>query len=144
MKDGLKTVKYLTDDVPFDDNFWLCLTSKMPNPHYLPEICIKFTVINFTVTFEGLEEQMLVDVVLKERREVEEQRIQLSINLANFKGEITKIEKDILATLASSDPDTILDSDTLINILDASKEKAHLIKVQLQEAMIIEENVRQT
>ena len=68
----------------------------------------------------------------------------LSINLANFKGEITKIEKDILATLASSDPDTILDSDTLINILDASKEKAHLIKVQLQEAMIIEENVRQT
>jgi hypothetical protein len=37
------------------------------------------------------------------------------------------IEKEILATLASSDPDTILDSDTLINILEASKDKAQTI-----------------
>lgn len=31
------------------------MTTKMPNPHYIPEICIKVTLINFTVTFEGLE-----------------------------------------------------------------------------------------
>jgi dynein heavy chain len=43
----------------------------MPNPHYLPEVCIKLTIINFTVTFEGLDEQMLVDVVMQEKPEVE-------------------------------------------------------------------------
>jgi len=29
---------------------------KKPNPQYLPEIFIKVTVINFTATFEGLED----------------------------------------------------------------------------------------
>jgi len=36
----------------------------MPNPHYLPEIFIKMTIINFTVTFMGLEDQLLGDVVV--------------------------------------------------------------------------------
>ena len=40
------------------------MTTKMPNPHYLPEIFIKMTIINFTVTFMGLEEQLLGDVVV--------------------------------------------------------------------------------
>jgi len=47
------------------------LTTKIQNPHFLPEICIKLTVINFTVTFAGLEEQMLVDVVKNQVPEVE-------------------------------------------------------------------------
>ena len=35
------------------------MTSKMSNPHYLPEVCIKVTIINFTVTRSGLEDQLL-------------------------------------------------------------------------------------
>ena len=31
----------------------------MSNPHYLPEVCIKVTIINFTVTKSGLEDQLL-------------------------------------------------------------------------------------
>jgi len=40
----------------YDKNFRLYMTTKLPNPHYAPEVCIKVTLINFTVTFEGLEE----------------------------------------------------------------------------------------
>ena len=40
--------------------FKLFMTSKMPNPHYLPEVAIKTTIINFTVTMEGLEDQLCV------------------------------------------------------------------------------------
>lgn len=47
----------------YDDNFRLLITTKLANPHYLPETCIKLGIINFTVTFPGLEEQLLVDVM---------------------------------------------------------------------------------
>jgi dynein heavy chain len=35
------------------------MTTKLSNPHYLPEICIKVTIINFSVTKQGLEDQIL-------------------------------------------------------------------------------------
>jgi hypothetical protein len=49
----------LSTQVDYDDLFKLFMTSKMPNPHYLPEVAIKTTIINFTVTMEGLEDQLL-------------------------------------------------------------------------------------
>jgi len=39
----------------YDEGFKFFMTTKLPNPHYIPEICIKVTLINFTVTFDGLE-----------------------------------------------------------------------------------------
>jgi len=44
----------------------------MPNPAYLPEVFIKVNIINFTVTFEGLEDQLLADVVKNEEPEIEQ------------------------------------------------------------------------
>ena len=58
-------------------DFKFFMTSKIPNPHYIPEISIKTTIINFTVTPQGLEDQLLIEVVRYERIELEETRIQL-------------------------------------------------------------------
>lgn len=52
---GIWQIRLGDSNVDFDDNFNLFMTTKMPNPHYIPEICIKVTLINFTVTFEGLQ-----------------------------------------------------------------------------------------
>lgn len=46
-------------DVDYDKNFRFYMTTKLSNPHYLPEVCIKVTIINFTVTKSGLEDQIL-------------------------------------------------------------------------------------
>jgi dynein heavy chain len=59
-------------NVPYSPEFKLLITTKLANPHYLPEICIKVTLINFTVTPEGLEDQLLVDVVKYEQPELEQ------------------------------------------------------------------------
>lgn len=41
-------------DVDLDNNFKLYMTSKIANPHYLPDVSIKVAIINFTVTKLGL------------------------------------------------------------------------------------------
>ena len=43
-------------DISYSMDFKFFITTKLSNPHYLPEICIKVTLINFTVTIDGLED----------------------------------------------------------------------------------------
>lgn len=66
-------------DVPYSWDFKFMVTTKLANPHYLPEICIKVAIINFTVTPDGLEDQLLVEVVKYERPELEQQKDQLVV-----------------------------------------------------------------
>lgn len=68
MKKGQQWLLRLGDqDVPYNADFKFYLTTKLANPHYIPEICIKTTIINFTVTPKGLEDQLLAEVVRFER-----------------------------------------------------------------------------
>lgn len=39
------------------------MTTKLRNPHYPPEVCVKVSLLNFFVTATGLEEQLLGTVV---------------------------------------------------------------------------------
>ena len=56
---GRLLIRLGDSDIDYDRNFRFYMTSKMANPHYLPEVCIKVTIINFTVTLSGLEDQLL-------------------------------------------------------------------------------------
>lgn len=71
---GIWQVRLGDSNVNYDHNFNFFMTTKMPNPHYIPEICIKVTLINFTVTFEGLQQQLLGDVVIAEKPATEKQK----------------------------------------------------------------------
>ena len=51
MVDGSKVIKLGDKNEDYDDRFRLFMTTKMANPEYKPETCIKVTLINFTVTF---------------------------------------------------------------------------------------------
>lgn len=50
------------------------MTTKLARPHYSPEICVKVTLLNFQVTLEGLDDQMLNIIVKKEEPVKEEQK----------------------------------------------------------------------
>jgi len=52
---GREQITFGDSTIDYDQRFKLYMTTKMPNPHYLPEMFIRVTVINFTVTQEGLE-----------------------------------------------------------------------------------------
>ena len=71
-EEGVMKLNFGDKPLIYDPNFRLLITTKLANPHFLPETCIKLTIINFTVTFDGLDEQMLVDVILNQDAETEE------------------------------------------------------------------------
>ncbi|XP_060697694.1 dynein axonemal heavy chain 6 [Hemiscyllium ocellatum] len=127
-------------DIDYDKNFKFYMTTKMSNPHYLPEVCIKVTIINFTVTKSGLEDQVLSDVVRIEKPELEEQRNQLIVQINADKNQLKAIEDRILKLLFTSEGN-ILDNEELINTLQQSKITSGAIKVRLEEAEATEQKI---
>jgi len=119
-------------DIPYNMDFKFYLTSKLPNPHYLPETCIKVTVINFTVTAQGLEDQLLVDVVRSERPDLEKLKDELIIQIADDKRQLQDLEDKILKLIG--DAQDILEDEELINTLAASKATSEAINQRMGEA----------
>ena len=66
-----------------ESQFKMFLVTKMANPHFLPEVFIRVTVINFTVTEQGLEEQLLTEIVKRENPELENKKKQLILAISN-------------------------------------------------------------
>ncbi|KAJ3183889.1 Dynein heavy chain 6, axonemal [Geranomyces variabilis] len=126
--------------VEYDRNFKLYITTKLSNPHYLPEVCIKVTIINFTVTNVGLEGQLLADVVRLERPELEEQRNSLIVNIAADRKALKDIEERILKLLFNSEGN-ILDDEELINTLNQSKVTSAAIKERVAQAELTEKEI---
>ena len=54
--------------VPYHPDFRFYMTSKLANPHYPPEVSVKVSLLNFFVTSEGLEEQLLDTTVVQVRQ----------------------------------------------------------------------------
>jgi dynein heavy chain len=106
---GIKQIRLGDAQQDYDSEFKMYMTTKMPNPSYPPEVCIKVTLINFTVTFEGLEEQLLGDVVIKEKPQVEAQRDAIVLQMAADKKTLLQIENKILYELTNSTEEQILD-----------------------------------
>ena len=51
------------------------MQTKLANPHYKPEMQAQATLINFTVTKDGLEDQLLAEVVATERPDLERTKV---------------------------------------------------------------------
>ena len=64
---GVWCIKLGDNTIEYSSDFRLYITTKLRNPHYLPELATKVTLLNFMITPEGLTDQLLGIVVAKER-----------------------------------------------------------------------------
>uniref|UniRef100_H0V0D2 Dynein axonemal heavy chain 1 n=1 Tax=Cavia porcellus TaxID=10141 RepID=H0V0D2_CAVPO len=135
------TVLKLGDTViPYHEDFRMYITTKLPNPHYTPEISTKLTLINFTLSPSGLEDQLLGQVVAEERPDLEEAKNQLIISNAKMRQELKDIEDQILYRLSSSEGNPVDDME-LIKVLEASKMKAAEIQAKVKIAEQTEKDI---
>eukprot|EP00736_Rhodelphis_marinus_P007919 Rmarinus@m.2764 len=117
---GALCIRLGDSTIEYSNKFRFYMTTKLRNPHYMPELCVKVALINFMITMDGLEDQLLGYVVAKERPDLEEEKNSLIVQSAENKKQLKEIEDKILYVLTSSEGN-ILDDSQAIEVLSASK-----------------------
>lgn len=95
-------VLYGDKEIDFSPQFTLYLTTKLANPNYSPEIYAKTSIIDFTVTTKGLEDQLLGRVIMREKQELETERAKLLEEINTNKKKMKQLEDDLLQRLTST------------------------------------------
>ncbi|XP_034662377.1 dynein beta chain, ciliary [Drosophila subobscura] len=122
-------------EIEFNANFRLILHTKMANPHYKPEMQAQTTLINFTVTPDGLEEQLLAEVVKIERPDLEQMKTEVTVQQNKFKISLKALEDELLARLASAG-ENVLDDHALVLNLENTKRTVDEIEAKVREARL--------
>lgn len=110
--------------------FRLYMTTKLANPSYTPEIFARTSVIDFTVTMKGLEDQLLGRVILTEKKELETERTNLIKDVTANRRKTQELEQNLLYKLTTT-KGSLLDDDTVIEVLNVTKATANEVKEKL-------------
>uniref|UniRef100_H2Y999 AAA+ ATPase domain-containing protein n=1 Tax=Ciona savignyi TaxID=51511 RepID=H2Y999_CIOSA len=117
----------------FHKNSMLILQTKLANPHYKPEMQAQTTLINFTVTRDGLEDQLLANVVSLERPDLEQLKVELTKHQNDFKITLKKLEDNLLSRLSAAEGNFLGDVE-LVENLEHTKRTSEEIEVKVREA----------
>ncbi|XP_066544120.1 dynein axonemal heavy chain 11 [Amia ocellicauda] len=126
----------------FHPKFRLILHTKLANPHYKPEIQAQTTLINFTVTRDGLEDQLLAEVVNLERPDLEHLKSDLTKQQNYFKIELKLLEDELLTRLSAAESNFLGDN-LLVEKLETTKHTAAEIEMKVLEAKVNEVKINE-
>jgi len=139
---GQKYVKFNDNQIEYNPDFRLYLVCNLSNPHFPPEFHTRTRILNFSVTKEGLEQQLLSVVCKHEAHKDEEEKQKMQRQNIEFKQQKKEIEQKILDQLRSAG-ESILEDDTLVNSLNESKKITDDIKEKLKSAKKLEERIEE-
>ncbi|GBG29412.1 Dynein heavy chain 7, axonemal [Hondaea fermentalgiana] len=136
---GVECLRLGDSTVEYSPEFQFYITTKLPNPHYLPEVAVKVTLLNFMITPDGLEDQLLGTVVLEERPDLAEEKARLIVEGAENSRKLKELEDNILHILSSSSGN-ILEDESAINALNSSK----VLSNEIAEKQAVAEQTEKT
>merc|ERR1719421_740811 len=138
-----RMIKLGDKEINYHANFKLFMQTKLANPHYPPEIQAECTCINFTVTENGLEDQLLFAVVRLERPDLAREKSRLIQQQNEFKVKLAELEALLLEKLANAEGDILEDTDLILSLEDAKK-TADEVKEKMVIAAETENKINET
>ncbi|XP_017170010.1 dynein axonemal heavy chain 9 isoform X1 [Mus musculus] len=135
-------IKIGDKECEFNPKFRLILHTKLANPHYQPELQAQATLINFTVTRDGLEDQLLAAVVSMERPDLEQLKSDLTKQQNGFKITLKTLEDNLLSRLSSASGN-FLGETALVENLEVTKQTAADVEEKVQEAKLTEVKINE-
>jgi len=124
----------------YSPNFVLYLQTSLANPHFKPEVVAQASVVNFTITSEGLQEQLLSLVIGKERPDLFEQRKKLLESKNTMRVRLKELEDNLLESLTSTEGD-ILSNVELITGLEDTKVTARTTAEDQQTLLLAQDQM---
>ncbi|PHJ19121.1 dynein heavy chain family protein, partial [Cystoisospora suis] len=109
-------IKLGDKEISYNSTFRLFLQTPLSNPHYPPEIQAECTIINFTVTQKGLEDQLLALTIQKEHPDLSRKRLTLIQQQNEFKITLAELESYLLEKLATAEGDILEDTELILNL----------------------------
>lgn len=116
------------------------MQTKLSNPKYPPEIQAECTLINFSVTEEGLEDQLLSYIIRLEREDLANTKDDLIKKSREYNIQLSNLENDLLSQLKNATGD-ILANITLVDNLEKSKVISDDIKIKVAEGKKTDEYI---
>ncbi|XP_041830036.1 dynein heavy chain 9, axonemal-like isoform X1 [Melanotaenia boesemani] len=135
-------IKMGDKECEYNPSFRLILHTKLASPHYQPELQAQCTLINFTVTRDGLEDQLLAAVVSMERPDLEQLKSDLTKQQNCFKITLKTLEDNLLSRLSSASGNFLGDTE-LVENLETTKRTAAEIEEKVKEAKVTEAKINE-
>lgn len=120
-KNGKQLLKFAGKNLEMNKKFKLYMQTKLSNPHFPPEVQAECALINFTVTEEGLSDQLLALVVSKERPDLSLEKNNLIQTQNKFKIQLKELEKGLLNKLKNVEGDVVENIDLIDNLEDSQR-----------------------
>lgn len=114
----------------YHPDFKMFFITRLPNPSFSPELQAKTTLIDFTVTQKGLEEQLLGKVISKEQKALEEQLTQVLEDVNSNTKSLLLLDASLLERLTSNSGN-LLEDTQLVSVLANTKAKASEVNAKL-------------
>jgi dynein heavy chain len=133
IKNNKKSIDVGGTKMELEDGFSIFFITRLPNPKFSPELQAKTTLIDFTVTQKGLEEQLLGKVIGKEQKALEEQLSDILQGVVANTKSLKDLDASLLQRL-SENSGNLLDDDELIAVLEKTKAQAEEVNLKLKSA----------
>uniref|UniRef100_A0A8D1P3N7 Dynein axonemal heavy chain 14 n=1 Tax=Sus scrofa TaxID=9823 RepID=A0A8D1P3N7_PIG len=142
-KRGQYFIRIDDSELEYNAKFRLYVRTELDNPYFPPFIYNFVTVINFTVTFQGLQDQLLSTVLAHEVPHLESQRFQLLESISLDATILKELEQKTLNVLQNAQG-FILDDEEIIEILRKSKMTSNEISKRFEATKKAESEIEAT